>query len=133
MRREKNQLLEELERLHITPSSSPSPMEDQEDEEEGEEGESINQEQASVLQHSFTALQQRFVDLMTEKAALHDQLQECEHVIVQLAGETETITEYVALYQTQREALKLRFDEKNKLIQQLCQEKASLEVGCCYC
>lgn len=129
MRREKDQLLEELERLHITPSSSPSPMEDQE---EQEEGESINQEQVSVLQHSFTALQQRFVDLMAEKAALHDQLQECEHVIVQLASETETITEYVALYQTQREALKQRFDEKNKLIQQLCQEKASLEVSDIY-
>ena len=91
----------------------------------------MSPEQVSILQQSFTSLQQRFVSLMAEKAVLHDQLQECEHVIVQLAGETETIAEYVTLYQTQREALKLRFEEKNKLIQRLCQDKSALEVYCC--
>ena len=115
LHREKDQLLAELDRLRITPSSSPSP---------GDE-----EEQASVLQQSFEALQQRFKDVMAEKAAMHEQIHEREHIIIQLAGETETITEYVTLYQTQREALKIRFEEKNKLIQQLAQEKAALEVS----
>lgn len=129
-------MLAELDRLHITPSSSPSPVDEEEQENlspEQEnhfpEEENLSPEQVRVLQQSFAALKQRFYDLMTEKVAMHDQLQEREHIIVQLAGETETIAEYVALYQTQREALKIRFQEKNRLIQQLAQEKAALEVS----
>ena len=65
---------------------------------------------------------------MHDKAELEDRLQESEHRIIQLEGETETIGEYVALYQTQREALKIKFGEKDRLIQQLIQEKAVLQV-----
>ena len=66
---------------------------------------------------------------MHEKAELEDQLQESEHRLTQLEGETETIGEYITLYQTQREALKAKFLEKDRLIQQLLQEKALLEVS----
>lgn len=66
---------------------------------------------------------------MHEKAELEDQLQKSEHRLTQLEGETETIGEYVTLYQTQREALKAKFLEKDRLIQQLLQEKALLEVS----
>lgn len=69
---------------------------------------------------------------MHDKAELEDRLQESEHRIGQLEGETETIGEYVALYQTQREALKIKFAEKDRLIEQLTQEKAMLEVRECY-
>ena len=65
---------------------------------------------------------------MHDKAELEDRLQESEHRIIQLEGETETIGEYVTLYQTQREALKIKFGEKDRLIQQLIQEKAVLQV-----
>ena len=66
--------------------------------------------------------------MMHDKAELEDRLQESEHRIIQLEGETETIGEYVTLYQTQREALKIKFGEKDRLIQQLIQEKAVLQV-----
>lgn len=66
---------------------------------------------------------------MHEKAELEDRLQESEHRLTQLEGETETIGEYITLYQTQREALKAKFLEKDRLIQQLLQEKALLEVS----
>lgn len=65
---------------------------------------------------------------MGDKAALLEQLQQYEHTIMQLSGETETIGEYVTLYQTQRAALRLKFKEKDFYIQQLLQDKASLEV-----
>ena len=65
---------------------------------------------------------------MEDKATLHEQLQQYEHTIMQLSGETETIGEYVSLYQTQRAALRSKFREKDMYIQQLLEEKASLEV-----
>lgn len=65
---------------------------------------------------------------MQDKAELEDKLQESEHRIIQLEGESETIGEYITLYQTQREALKVKFIEKDKLIQQLLEDKANLEV-----
>jgi chromosome segregation ATPase len=65
---------------------------------------------------------------MHEKAELEDKLQESEHRIIQLEGETETIGEYVALYQTQRMALKEKFTEKDKIIQQLLDDKRHLEI-----
>ena len=65
---------------------------------------------------------------MEDKAALQEQLQQYEHTIMQLSGETETIGEYVTLYQTQRAALRNKFKEKDEYIQQLLQDKASLEV-----
>ena len=57
-----------------------------------------------------------------------DRLQVMEHTIVQLSGENETIAEYVTLYQTQREALKVKFSEKDRTIEQLQQEKNNLQV-----
>ena len=47
---------------------------------------------------------------------------------MQLSGENETIAEYVTLYQTQREALKVKFSEKDRTIEQLQQEKNNLQV-----
>ncbi|XP_019855340.1 PREDICTED: golgin subfamily A member 2-like [Amphimedon queenslandica] len=110
LREERDRLLQELRRI------SPPPM---------EQDESL---QSVDLQKSFSALQEHFVTVMHDKAELEDRLQESEHRIVQLEGETETIGEYVALYQTQREALKIKFAEKDRLIEQLTQEKAMLEL-----
>ncbi|XP_065918604.1 golgin subfamily A member 2-like isoform X2 [Dysidea avara] len=79
------------------------------------------------LQNNFAALQERFTQLMTEKADLLDQLQQYEHVNIQLASETETIGEYIVLYQTQRESLKKKFDQKDRFITQLIQDKETLQ------
>ena len=66
---------------------------------------------------------------MQDKAELEDKLQKSEHQIIQLEGESETIGEYITLYQTQRDALKIKFIEKDKLIQQLLEDKRQLEVN----
>ena len=65
---------------------------------------------------------------MEDKAALQEQVEQYEHTIMQLSGETETIGEYVTLYQTQRAAMRSKFKEKDTYIQQLLEDKASLEV-----
>ena len=55
----------------------------------------VSPELLAALQGSFNALQQKFVTLMAEKAELLDRLQEHEHTILKLSGETETIGECV--------------------------------------
>ncbi|XP_030375115.1 golgin subfamily A member 2 [Scaptodrosophila lebanonensis] len=57
-------------------------------------------------------LQSRFTHLISKVADLTEEKQSLEHLVLQLQGETETIGEYVALYQTQRRMLKQREYEK---------------------
>lgn len=49
---------------------------------------------------------------MTQCADLTEEKQRLEHLVMQLQSETETIGEYIALYQTQRRILKQREYEK---------------------
>lgn len=69
-------------------------------------------------------LQERFLKIMEEVAALSDEKHCLEHIILQLQNETDTICEYVALYQQQRSLLKRRDEERSaqmKLFQSECE------------
>uniref|UniRef100_A0A8D0G4N1 Golgin subfamily A conserved domain-containing protein n=1 Tax=Strix occidentalis caurina TaxID=311401 RepID=A0A8D0G4N1_STROC len=70
----------------------------------------------------------RFTDLMREKADLKDRLEELEHRCIQLSGETDTIGEYIALYQSQRAILKQRHQEKEEYISRLAQDKEEMKM-----
>uniref|UniRef100_A0A8B9SAB6 Golgin subfamily A conserved domain-containing protein n=1 Tax=Apteryx owenii TaxID=8824 RepID=A0A8B9SAB6_APTOW len=70
----------------------------------------------------------RFTDLMREKADLKERLEELEHRCIQLSGETDTIGEYIALYQSQRAILKQRHQEKEEYISRLAQDKEEMKV-----
>ncbi|XP_063838846.1 golgin subfamily A member 2-like [Ostrinia nubilalis] len=76
-------------------------------------------------------LQERFLKIMGEVADLSDEKHNLEHIILQLQNETDTICEYVALYQQQRSLLKKRDEERNaqiKLFQIECDRlKTQLE------
>jgi len=65
---------------------------------------------------------------MHENAELKDRTQHLEHVILQLQSETETIGDYIYLYQQQREQLQRRYQEKDDYIKQLTQDRFSLQV-----
>lgn len=83
----------------------------------GNENLSIPQEDAMLK------LQERFMKIMGEVADLSDEKHRLEHIILQLQNETDTICEYVALYQQQRSLLKKRDEERNaqiKLFQVEC-------------
>ena len=68
---------------------------------------------------------------MHENIGLKDQIQHLEHVILQLQNETDTIGDYIRLYQQQREQLQKRYQEKDDCISQLTQDKCHLQVHFC--
>lgn len=72
-------------------------------------------------------LQQRFNQLMEQVAELTDEKQNLEHLVLQLQSETDTIGEYIALYQNQRRMLKQREYEKAAQTQMLQDERRQMQ------
>nr|XP_033816468.1 golgin subfamily A member 2 isoform X2 [Geotrypetes seraphini] len=81
-----------------------------------------------ALTSSMEKLQSRFTVLMQEKADLKERVEELEHRCIQLSGETDTIGEYIALYQSQRAILKQRHRDKEEYISRLAQDKEEMKV-----
>ncbi|KAJ7409826.1 Golgin subfamily A member 2 [Pitangus sulphuratus] len=81
-----------------------------------------------ALKTAMDKLQLRFTELMHEKADLKERLEELEHRCIQLSGETDTIGEYIALYQSQRAILKQRHQEKEEYISRLAQDKEEMKA-----
>ncbi|XP_006157004.1 golgin subfamily A member 2-like, partial [Tupaia chinensis] len=73
-------------------------------------------------------LKSRFLQAVEEKAALQERVDALEDRCLQLAAETETIGDFIVLYQRQRAMLKERYKEKDEYIHQLLQEKENLKV-----
>ncbi|XP_022123123.2 golgin subfamily A member 2-like [Pieris rapae] len=74
-------------------------------------------------------LQERFMCIMDEVANLSDEKHRLEHIILQLQNETDTICEYVALYQQQRSLLKKRDEDRIhqlKIFEKECNELRDL-------
>ncbi|MEE6505616.1 hypothetical protein FKM82_005586 [Ascaphus truei] len=65
---------------------------------------------------------------MQERVDLKERVEELEHRCIQLSGETDTIGEYIALYQSQRAILKQRHVEKEDYISRLAQDKEEMKV-----
>ncbi|CAH0726676.1 unnamed protein product, partial [Brenthis ino] len=85
----------------------------------------INSTDAMRIQKedAMVKLQERFLNIMDEVANLSDEKHRLEHIILQLQNETDTICEYVALYQQQRSLLKKREEERSnqlKIFQAEC-------------
>lgn len=81
-----------------------------------------------ALKTAMDKLQLRFRDLIQEKADLKDRVEDLEHRCIQLSGETDTIGEYIALYQSQRAILKQRHREKEEYISRLSQDKEEMKL-----
>ncbi|KAH8238724.1 hypothetical protein KR038_008184 [Drosophila bunnanda] len=71
-------------------------------------------------------LQSRFTTLISQVADLTEEKHSLEHLVLQLQSETETIGEYIALYQTQRRMLKQREYEKAAQMRLLQAEREQL-------
>lgn len=72
-------------------------------------------------------LQDRFKRTMTEIAELTEEKQRLEHLVLQLQSETETIGEYIALYQTQRRLLKQREAEKDIQLHRIATDREDMK------
>ncbi|XP_055126824.1 golgin subfamily A member 2 isoform X9 [Symphalangus syndactylus] len=94
----------------------------------GTGGDSVCGETHRALQGAMEKLQIRFMELMQERADLKERVEELEHRCIQLSGETDTIGEYIALYQSQRAVLKERHREKEEYISRLAQDKEEMKV-----
>ncbi|XP_074546260.1 golgin subfamily A member 2 isoform X2 [Halichoeres trimaculatus] len=81
-----------------------------------------------ALQAAMEKLQHRFTSLMQEKADLKERVEELEHRCIQLSGETDTIGEYIALYQSQRAIMKQKHQEKEQYISMLAQDKEEMKA-----
>lgn len=72
-------------------------------------------------------LQTRFTQTMNEIAELTEEKQRLEHLVIQLQGETETIGEYIALYQSQRKLLRQREIEKDIQVQKITADREEMK------
>lgn len=72
-------------------------------------------------------LEQRFMQTMQDIANLTEEKQRLEHLVLQLQSETETIGEYIALYQHQRGILKQRALEKDEQLKQLANDRQEMK------
>lgn len=72
-------------------------------------------------------LQARFTRTMDEIAELTEEKQRLEHLVIQLQGETETIGEYIALYQNQRKLLRQREIEKDIQVQRITADREEMK------
>ncbi|CAG5021803.1 unnamed protein product [Parnassius apollo] len=71
-------------------------------------------------------LQERFLNIMDEVANLSDEKHRLEHIILQLQNETDTVCEYIALYQQQRSLLKKRDEDRSEQIKMFQKESDKL-------
>lgn len=79
-----------------------------------------------ATEEAMEKLQQRFTKTMLEIADLTEEKNRLEHLVTQLQGETETIGEYIALYQKQRRLLKQRELEKDVQLQQIVSDREEM-------
>ncbi|CAF0852723.1 unnamed protein product [Rotaria sordida] len=80
------------------------------------------------LQNGFVEkIIQRFNRAMRDNADLQDRAQQLEHLILQLQSETDTIGDYISLYQQQRQQLHRRYQEKDDYIKQLTHDRLGLQ------
>lgn len=77
-------------------------------------------------EEAMEKLQLRFTKTMHEIADLTEEKNRLEHLVMQLQGETETIGEYIALYQNQRRLLKQRENEKDVQLQQIVRNREEM-------
>lgn len=87
---------------------------------------SENSVRALDKEAAMKQLEIKFKKTMEDIATLQDEKQRLEHVVLQLQGETETIGEYIALYQHQRAVLKQRSVDKENQLKQLASDREQM-------
>ncbi|XP_036271997.1 golgin subfamily A member 2 isoform X3 [Pipistrellus kuhlii] len=92
------------------------------------EGDGVPAETHQALQVAMDQLQSRFTEVMQANVDLKERVEELEHRCIQLSGETDTIGDYITLYQNQRAVLKERHREKEEYISRLAKDKEEMKV-----
>ena len=87
------------------------------------------QRENNLLNDRNEQLQARLISLMDEKVALLTRIEEEEHITVQLQRETETIGEYIAIYQEQRQTFAAQLAHLQARLGAVERENAALRAG----
>lgn len=87
----------------------------------------VDVEEYEALNRAKHQIEERLVRSMKEQADISTRAEELEHLVMQLQGETDTIGEYVTLYQEQRAALKEKAVEREQYVVKLSQERSELQ------
>ena len=82
-----------------------------------------SEEGNAAIPEPVRQLEQRFKHTMERVAELTEEKQKLEHLVLQLQSETETIGEYITLYQKQRAVLHSRAREKEQVFRQLLDQR----------
>merc|ERR1719376_467553 len=75
---------------------------------------------------SMKQLENRFMAAMEQLAKLSSDKEQLEHLVERLQEETETIGDYVIMYQHQRKMQKIKIQEKEEQVIQLAKDRAEL-------
>ncbi|KAK4293527.1 hypothetical protein Pmani_033785 [Petrolisthes manimaculis] len=89
--------------------------------------EGAGMEQLLKLQEAHNALEKRFSRSMEQVAVLSDEKQQLEHVVQQLQLETDTIGDYITIYQFQRGVMKQQARERELELASLRHEREEMK------
>ncbi|KAG5866238.1 hypothetical protein JTB14_027640 [Gonioctena quinquepunctata] len=118
-------LRKQLKELQITNQELESKLENQVDDNGQYNNENVSSlDKDGALRH----LEEKVKRTMQDIADLTEEKQRLEHLVLQLQGETETIGEYVALYQQQRMILKQKALEKDQQLKRLDNDRAQMKL-----
>lgn len=127
---ERNQMMKQLEeqksiRGHLEEQLKEKEVELNDD--ETGTGDVVSKKEYAMIKNAMTQLEERFKQTMNRIAEMTDERQQLEHLVLQLQGETETIGDYIALYQIQRGLMRKRASEKDDYIAQLARDREDLK------
>merc|ERR1719494_1126001 len=97
---------------------------------EEDEGKLTLREQDNIPSTPGIALKQlesRFISAMEKLAELSSDKEQLEHLVERLQEETDTIGDYVIMYQHQRKQQRIKIQEKEQEVAQLAQDRAELQ------
>lgn len=123
--REIEELREKLNKLELENKELQLKLESKEENrsESNVERKDTNHNDKLDKEQAMKHLEEKFLKTMADIAELTEEKQRLEHLVLQLQGETETIGEYVALYQHQRSVLKQKAIEKDQQLTQLANDR----------
>ncbi|EAT48113.1 AAEL000802-PA, partial [Aedes aegypti] len=129
LRQEKAELVNAINSLQNR--SKPTPVHDTTGDNHVDKQDGISDSVSTVsipTHEAMEKLQERFKRTMLEVAELTDEKQRLEHLVMQLQGETETIGEYITLYQQQRRMLKQKDMERDLQLEQLAHDREMMKL-----
>ncbi|XP_043247756.1 golgin subfamily A member 2-like isoform X1 [Amphibalanus amphitrite] len=89
-------------------------------------GGAVDPAEHEKLRSALAQLEKRFCEVMNQVAVLREERQGLEHLCEQLQGETDTIGDYISMYQVQRSALKQQALEREQELNTLNEDRQQL-------